>query len=224
MANGYIPRADAEFDAWLTTFHTYAAANLAGLGLVAGDLTPVTTARTAWQAAFTAHNAAQAAAQGARQAKDAARAAVEGAVRPLVRRLQASTSVDNAERGALGITVPDSTPTPSGPPTTRPVLKIESGQRLQHTFHFADAATPTRKAKPAGVQGCAIHVAIVAAGTPAPPDPAAYAFVTLDTRTPHVMNYDGGDGGKTAHVIARWVSTRGENGPWSETATATIGA
>lgn len=220
----YIPDNDAQFDAWLTTFHTYAAANLVNLGLVAGDLTPITTARTDWLAKFAAHNAAQAAAQGARQAKDLSRTTVEGLVRPLVRRLQASASVDDAERGSLGITIPDATPTPAGPPTTRPVLKIDSGERLQHTYHFTDAATPTRKAKPAGVQGCEIWVAIVPAGTPAPGDPADYTFVTLDTRTPHTLPYDGPDGGKVAHGIARWVSTRGEKGPWSETVTATIGA
>jgi hypothetical protein len=224
MPADYIPNADAEFSAWLANFETYAAANLAGLGLVAGDVAPVTAARADWEAKLAAHVTAQAAAQGARQAKDLSRATVEGLVRPLVRRLQASASVDDAERGSLGITVPDTTPTPSGPPTTRPVLKVDSGERLRHTLHFTDAATPTRKARPAGVQGCEIYVAVVPAGTPAPGDPAAYTFVTLDTRTPHLLQYDGTDGGKTAHVIARWVSTRGEKGPWSETATATIGA
>ena len=31
-------------------------------------------------------------------------------------------------------------------------------------------------------------------------------------------------GGVTAHYMLRWVSTTGEKGPWSETASATIGA
>jgi len=48
MANDYIPRGDAEFNGWLANFVTYANANLAGLGLVAGDMTPVTTAQTTW--------------------------------------------------------------------------------------------------------------------------------------------------------------------------------
>ena len=37
-------------------------------------------------------------------------------------------------------------------------------------------------------------------------------------------DFDGADGGKQAHYMLRWVNTRGETGPWSETATATIGA
>ncbi len=36
MANDYIPRGDAAFNGWLANFVTYANANLAGLGLVAG--------------------------------------------------------------------------------------------------------------------------------------------------------------------------------------------
>ena len=30
--------------------------------------------------------------------------------------------------------------------------------------------------------------------------------------------------GKPAHYMLRWVNSRGETGPWGETATATIGA
>ncbi|MCK4340661.1 MAG: hypothetical protein KAY37_02915 [Phycisphaerae bacterium] len=45
-----------------------------------------------------------------------------------------------------------------------------------------------------------------------------------DTRTPYVASYSGADGSQTAHYMPRWVSTTGEKGPWSETASATIGA
>ncbi len=39
-----------------------------------------------------------------------------------------------------------------------------------------------------------------------------------------VAHYSGADGGQTAHYMLRWVNTTGEKGPWSETASATIGA
>lgn len=41
----YIPGGDAEFNASLDNFVTYASTNLANLGLVAGDMTPVMTAQ-----------------------------------------------------------------------------------------------------------------------------------------------------------------------------------
>jgi hypothetical protein len=39
-----------------------------------------------------------------------------------------------------------------------------------------------------------------------------------------VAEFTGPDGGKTAHYMVKWLSTRSEAGPWSETASATIGA
>jgi len=41
----YIPAADAEFHAWQQNFVSVANANLAGLGLVAGDMTAITPAQ-----------------------------------------------------------------------------------------------------------------------------------------------------------------------------------
>lgn len=220
----YIPSGDTAFDAWLENFVTTVTANAVALGLKEADLDGVTAARTAWLPAFAAHIAAQASAEGARQAKDQARAAVEGAVRPLVRVLQASAEVSDAERAQLGITVPDREPTPVGAPTTRPVATVDARQRLRHTVGFADEGTPTRKAKPAGVAGAEIWVSITNAGEPAPGDPEQYTFLALDTRTPYVAEFDAAEAGRTAHYILRWVSSRGERGPWSATASATIGA
>ena len=217
----YIPPADAAFDTWATNFVNYVLANFAALGLGAGDIAAVGTAHPAWTAAYTAHTAAQAAAQAARQTKDDARSTLETAIRSLTRSLQASASVDDTERQALGITVPDTVGTPAAVPATRPVVTVDTGQRLRHVIAFADEATPTRKAKPAGVMGVEIWVKI---GDPPPTDPNELTFLSVDTRTPYTAEYAGADGGKTAHYMLRWVNTRGDKGPWSETASATIGA
>jgi hypothetical protein len=75
------------------------------------------------------------------------------------------------------------------------------------------------KAKPAGVRGCEIWLKV---GTPLPVSAADLTFVTLDTRTPHVIPFDGADGGKLVTYWLRWVSTRGETGPWSAAVSATV--
>jgi hypothetical protein len=54
--------------------------------------------------------------------------------------------------------------------------------------------------------------------------PAGLADNTPHQFTPYTADFDGADGAKQAHYMLRWVNTRGETGPWSETATATIGA
>jgi hypothetical protein len=216
----YLPGPDADYQAWVTNFVTYANANLAALGLVAGDLTPVTTNQTQFNTNFAAHIAAKNAAQAAKQSKDEARAGLTAAVRPLVRRLQASAVVSNAEREALGITVA-ATPTPIGPPTTAPICSIECGARLQHTLRFVDETTPTRKAKPAGVLGCEIWHFV---GNTPPTGPEQLRFVAVDTSAPFTVPYTSADAGKTAYYWLRWVNPTGERGPWGEQSQATIAA
>ena len=216
----YIPGPDANYQAWVTNFVTYANANLAALGLVAADMTPVTTAQTAFNTGFAAHVAAVAAAKAAKQTKDENRAALTAAIRPLVRRLQASTVVSDAEKAALGITVA-ATPSPIGAPTTAPMVSIECGNRLQHTLRFVDSATPTKKAKPAGVLGVEIWNKV---GTTPPTGEGDLKFVAIDTDAPYVLNFAAEDGTKNAYYWLRWVSPTGERGPWSEQAQATIAA
>ena len=216
----YIPPSDGQFDAWQTNFTSYVSVNQAAPGLLPADVTPLTDAQTAWTPAYSGHATAQAAAEAAREDKDGKRTAFEGVIRPLVKRLQASTTVTDTQRQAMGITVRDTTPTPVGPPTTRPVATVDTSERLRHVIEFTDEATPTSKARPAGVMGCEIWVKI---GT-TPVDPSELTFLAVDTRTPYTADFPGADGGKTAHYMLRWVSTRGEKGPWSATASATIGA
>ncbi|MCK5644055.1 MAG: hypothetical protein KAJ19_24870 [Gammaproteobacteria bacterium] len=217
----YIPPADAAFDTWADNFVNYLVPNSPALGLLAADIAALGTAHPAWRAAYFAHTAAQTAAQAARQTKDDARSTLETEIRSLTRRLQASTAVDDSERAALGITVPDTVATAAAVPATRPLVTVDTSQRLRHVIAFVDEGTPTRRAKPKGVMGVEIWVKI---GDPPPTDPNELTFLSVDTRTPYTADFSGGDAKKTAHYMARWVNTKGEKGPWSETASATIGA
>ena len=220
----YIPGSDTEFLAWAANFVTYANAHLADLGIGLPDMLPILAARTDFERKMSDNVTAQQAAQSARQAKDASRDALESAIRQLVRQLQASGDVDDAERAALGITIPDTIPTAAGGIDTRPIGMVDTSQRLRHEIRFSDEATPTSRAKPAGVMGCEIWVKVAATGEAPPADPDELSFVAMDTASPYIVEYDGADGGKTAHYMLRWVKTGGEKGPWSETISATITA
>ena len=189
MPTDYIPAPDTELLAWMSNFTSYATGNLAALGLTAADMTPVTAVQTAFTASFNVNLAAQDAAQAAHQAKTENRTSLENAVRALVRRLQASTTVTNAQRQALGITVKDRHPTLIGVPTGTPTGRVDTSQRLQHTIDFADDKTFTSKAKPAGVMGCEIWH-LVGATTP-PVDNSEMSFLATDTKTPYVAHYTG---------------------------------
>lgn len=215
----FIPSSDTDFTAWIQNFITYADANLAALGLTAADLTPIQTAETNWETAYAAHVAAQAQAQSARQTKDDARAVQESFVRPLVARLQTATGVTDAQRQSLAITVRSTARTASPTPTSRPVATVDTSQRLRHAIAFVDELTPTTRAKPYGMAGCEIWYKI--GGAP-PVDPSELTYLATDTRSPYIAEFDGADAGKTVYYMLRWVNTRGERGPWSQTISGTI--
>jgi len=222
---GYIPRSDNDFLAWANNFATYANIHLAELGITPLDIIPITDGLTDLDAKMTANVTAQQAAQSARQAKDDSRDVLETAIRQLVRRLQASDAVDDTERVALGITVPDTVKTvETEGVSTRPIGVVDTSQRLRHEIRFTDEATPTSRAKPDGVMGCEIWVKVLPTGEAAPAGDEGLSFIAMDTASPHTVEYDGADGGKTAHYMLRWVKKNGDKGPWSETVSATITA
>lgn len=227
----YLPASDVELQEWLANFVTYVLANATAMGLVTGDTAGLTPTKTAFDTALTQHVTAQAAAQSARVGKDAARLPVVTVVRGLVRKLQASSVVSDVQRAAMGITVKDRTPTAvAGSAATtsgasRPIGVVDTSQKLRHEIRFFDENTPTSRAKPANAIGCEIWVKLTDAGATAPALPRGVeecAFVALDTASPYVAEYEGMQGGKTAHYIFRWAYKGGEKGPISEVVSATI--
>jgi len=125
----YIPGSDTGFKAWVANFMGYANTHLVELGLTAPGLLDVNSAHMNFDTAMAANVTAQQAAQAARQDKSDKRDALESLIRTLVRQLQASDDVDDTERAALGITVPDTVKTmAAGGISTRPVGIVDTSQ------------------------------------------------------------------------------------------------
>jgi len=241
MGTNFIPHRDGAFDTWQRGFAGYVTEHFLELGLSVEQVTQLKDATLPWEAAYAAHGAARAAAKAARVVKVERRAAYDRVIRELVRRIQASKSVTDAQRAALHITVRDSEPTPVGVPKTRPLVVVDFSERLRHTLRWFDESTPTRRARPRGVMGVEVWVKVAAPSEASvvghqvsvgdgPNEPTSrldgseeLEFLMVSTRAPAVVDYDDADGGLTAHYMLRWLSTRGEAGPWSETASATIG-
>jgi hypothetical protein len=219
MAGDYIPASDAELIQFAANFASTLAPIVEDVGLVAEDATNLTNQKNVFQLMLTNHVNAQTAARAATQTKNTKREELVESIRSIARRIQAHPGLTDAHRGDLGITIPSSNQTSVGAPTTRPVLSIQTGNRLQHVINFQDEMTPTSRAKPAGVLGCEIfrHV-----GTNPPTSNDQYQFLSLDTATPFIANFSESDGGKTAYYIARWTNRAGDKGSWSAVASATI--
>jgi hypothetical protein len=189
------------------------------------EVSPISTDFLAFEVAFNAHNTAAQAASAAKETKNTNRSTAEETIRSIVRQIQANPDVTDAQRAGLGITVKNTDVVSTSAAAlgeSRPVGAVDTSQRLRHEISFRDESTTISRAKPKGVMGCEIWVAVKAAGEAAPSDPSSYSFVALDTATPYVTEYTGTDAGKTAHYILRWVKTTGDKGPWSETVSATI--
>jgi hypothetical protein len=216
---GYLPDSDGAFDTWVENFVAVVTANPTNYGLTAAQVTPLTALLATWNTAYSDQETAHAAAGGATAAKTTAHDELAALVRQLVQIIQTSVTVTNEDKVAAGVPIRDTTKTPAPVPSTAPSGRIEVTNRLEHTLHFVDSATPTVKAKPAGVRGCQIWVKI---GTTPPANASELTYLATDTSTPYVAQFEAADAGKTAYYWLRWENTRGQTGPWSAMISATI--
>ena len=217
--NDFVPRSDTEFNFWQSNLISEVEANGPSWGLETESITPLKTFQAKWTSVFTVACNKQNRTSADVQAKDDARYEFESSLRLFVAEHLASNSkVSDADRTRLGLTVRSESRTASPVPDTCPVGRVDFSSRLRHTVHFSDEATPTSRAKPNGVHGCEIWMKVGEAPTSA----AELTYLTTDTATPYVTNFNETDAGKTAHYRLRWVNTRGERGPWSALVSATI--
>ncbi|MFN0136358.1 MAG: hypothetical protein ACKVS9_09620 [Phycisphaerae bacterium] len=63
-----------------------------------------------------------------------------------------------------------------------------------------------------------------ASGATAQTNSPALSFLTMATKPAFRTDYTTAEAGRTAYYALRWLSTRGETGPWSEIAAATVAA
>ncbi|MBI3877136.1 MAG: hypothetical protein HY300_14470, partial [Verrucomicrobia bacterium] len=126
MAGDYIPPADVDFDPWQNQCVGYITTNKTTLGVSDAELAPITAAKTTWDTAYPAHVSADATAQSATQTKKDTRDGYEAALRPLIQRLQSSTTVTDAQRRDMKITVRSTARTPAAVPTTKPAATVDT--------------------------------------------------------------------------------------------------
>ena len=216
----FIPPADPEFDDFQNVFTPGIIADPAAYGISPADATALQNAQTAWVANYAAHLAAVTAALTAAQGKDSGRTTYEPLIRAAAKTIQANTAITDTQRVALRLPVHATTRTPVPVPATRPLGRIETGLHLCHILRWTDETTPTKKARPDGVRGVEIWGKV---GGAAPVDPSECHYIAVDSKPPYMAEYTGADAGKIAYYILRWVNTRNEPGPWSDTLSAMIG-
>lgn len=220
----YLPNSDSSLGTWMDTFFAYLEPNVAKFGLVLADVTPAKDKQGTYDFDLNAHVAAQSAARTATAAKDISRTIVEDDIRALVNRIQAAPGTTDADREALGITVRGASgfaEADLNPADDRPLATIDISSRLKHVFKVQNqTSTGVKSGRPAGTLGAEIWRTV--GPTPATEDDLS--LVGIATRSQYVIEYPFEDGGKQAHYMLRWVTSKGETGSWSETESATIAA
>lgn len=158
-------------------------------------------------------------------AKDLAKAQVVATVRSYAKRIQANPAVTVTQRTDLGLPAAPAPRVPVPPPGSKPILALMATEGRSHLIRLTDITTPDKRARPAGVAGAEVYSFVpTAPGETPPPDLEKWRFEGIATRADFEVDYDAGDIGKTATIVARWFNPRGEPGPMSNPITGTVAA
>lgn len=181
MKRDYIPEKDAEFDEWLARFSAYISAHYAELGLSVADKDNLVASNNGWKTGFQAHLTAKNAARGAKATKNNNRQTAESLARNLAQRATVYPGTTNAHRASMGMTVPDTNPTPTAPEYVGtldpPLIVLDWSQRGQVQIHFGvNPANEKENAKPKDIAGAKIWFRI---------ETGAWQFLVDDTNSPY---------------------------------------
>jgi hypothetical protein len=211
----YIPRKDAEFDAWFAN----------SIGMMRGDAMGVPFAdrklleqhyehwHKADDAVLGPHTSVQT------EAKADARENAERAIRAFKRRYVDAPETTDVNRTGLGFPVHDGVRTPGRKPQTRPAAVVDTSMIRQLGIRFKDRGS-NRRAKPYGVHGAEIRWNM----QDAPPRHIESELIhsDFDTASPFTLVFGEADRGKRVYFALRWQNTTNLKGDWSEIYSAVI--
>jgi len=217
----FVPHKDSEYDIWLRKNAAYIDTNHIALGITAQQNTEYQALKVKWVLNYADCISKEASYNGSVVMKKTAHDESEVMARELANIVQSNPVVTGEQKVLMGLTVRKETRTAVPVPSSRPMASVDNNNRLEHIINFFDEMTRTSKAKPFGVRGCEIWCKI---GDVPPKDETELHYLATDSSTPYHSHFSGADGGKTVYYWLRWVNTRNETGPWSETISVTISA
>jgi hypothetical protein len=212
MATPYIPPKDSDLLAWATNFDNLITATPAVYGLVAADATAITAVVAPYQAAQAVVDNPATKTSVTVAAKNTAKQAMLAVVRVYAQTIAHNAGVTDADKLALGLNLPNTSPSPIPAPTSSPILTVIGATPGQLTIRFADSNTPDKRSKPQGVTQMQLFVQV---STTAGDDPADASFYAAVTKQPFAVDFEVADAGKIATLWARWQTRTGLTGPFS---------
>lgn len=217
--NGPFPSRESDLNQYYQIAVPYlnVAANTTRLLVSGANKTLLNTYFTQWNIAFPVSQNRDTATSTVIDNKNTANKNLQATLRAIFADIPES-ALTAQDRNTLNLAARSKTAVHSPVPTTKPVCKVDTSNRLEHTISFVDELTVTSRAKPDGVRGCQIWGKI---GSPAM-STTELTYIATDTATPYVFHFTVEDAGKPVYYWLRWENTRGETGPWSDVVMATI--
>lgn len=200
----YIPSQQAKLVTWCTNFNTLILASPTTYGLLPADATTINSYVTAFLSAYAISSKTS---PGTRtpasiQNTNNTQAAMLGIVRPYAIQIRNNQGVSDANKLALGLTVPSSSRTPIPCPATPPAISITAAQPLVFTMTINDPTAPASKRKKA--VGARAWVMYAVFGTAPATDMTGAVQIAAGTKTPFPITFVSGNVGKYATLWAAW--------------------
>ena len=151
----FLPTREANLVAWSNNFFTLISATPTAFGLTAAQATAYATLNTAFDTAYNTIKNNTTRSPANIIAKNQAKKNLIASARQLAGVIQKYPAITNAQRSALGLTVPNM-PSPIPPPGTAPALEIGVVSGFAVNVKLHDSASGSKRGKPAGVSGASI--------------------------------------------------------------------
>jgi hypothetical protein len=212
MANGYMPRRDLLASQWMQTFLEGLAAHPARYHVTPAEVAELALAVNAFIGALVRATTPATRTRGAVIAKDSARRFAELTVQPLYGRIKADRSISDEHKADIGVRPARVVPSHVGPPDQRPVLELAGLEPHGHVLRWSVDGIPPGSSKPPG----AIGLVLVRCIAPqAVSNPEQMPYFGLFTRPKFLVPFHVHDDGQIASYAGRWITRRGQTGPWS---------
>ncbi len=220
MANGYMPRADQPAKTWMRTFANGLLARPGIYGVTLSDAESVDAGVEVFELALARATDPPTRTRGSVCLKTETRVAAEQVIAQFYSMIKANRSVSNEDRIKIGMKPTRKRRGRVACPKSSPILNVVVHPSAQHLLRFQNG-DEIGKAKPAGAIALQVFVAMADERVT---DPTQAHFLMAATRNPTRIQYERKDDGKVATYFARWISRRGETGPWSNPTSLRVAA
>jgi len=217
----FMPTRDLDLEAWAGNFSNRITATPTAYGLTAADATLLASFVADYGARLASAINPATRTVVTISAKDISRSALKARIRTLARFINAHPQTTNPQREELGLCLRGRIVGPTPAPATRPNVSVSVLGGLQSGILLSDELAPARRARPPGVRGAYLWGKI---DGPAPAGTRECQFLGTASRTRHVITHPPTAIHKTVWIVAQWVNDRGETGPISLPASASVAA